>query len=53
MRDIVRVAMSQAQKRTKLSGDTNFSRIICSRGDSDPFDGEVAYPFVSMMFYGI
>ncbi|KAG4389923.1 hypothetical protein AAZX31_06G174800 [Glycine max] len=39
MRDIVRVAMSQAQKRTKLSGDTNFSRIICSRGDSDPFDG--------------
>ncbi|KAL2656832.1 hypothetical protein AAZX31_04G165300 [Glycine max] len=39
MRDIVRVAMSQAQKRTRLSGDTNFSRIICSRGDSDPFDG--------------
>ncbi|XP_027904120.1 protein EXECUTER 2, chloroplastic [Vigna unguiculata] len=39
MRDIVRVAMSQAHKRTRLSGDTYFNRITCSRGDSDPFDG--------------
>ncbi|CAJ1975154.1 unnamed protein product [Sphenostylis stenocarpa] len=39
MRDIVRVAMSQAQKRTRLSGDTYFNRITCSRGNSDPFDG--------------
>jgi len=51
MRDIVRVAMSQAHKRTRLSGDTYFNRITCSRGDSDPFDGEVAYPFLQMIFF--
>lgn len=39
MREVFKLAMSQAQKKTRLFGDTHFSRIICSRGDSDPFDG--------------
>ncbi|KAK7411120.1 hypothetical protein VNO78_02532 [Psophocarpus tetragonolobus] len=39
MRDIVKHAVNQAQKKTRLSEDTYFSRITCSRGDSDPFDG--------------
>ncbi|TKY73493.1 EXECUTER 2 [Spatholobus suberectus] len=39
MREIVRLAISQAQKRTRLCGDTHFSRITCSKGDFDPFDG--------------
>ncbi|KAK7317188.1 hypothetical protein RJT34_01198 [Clitoria ternatea] len=39
MREIVKLAISQAQKRSRLSEDTHFSRITCSRGDFDPFDG--------------
>ncbi|XP_020230293.1 protein EXECUTER 2, chloroplastic [Cajanus cajan] len=39
MREIVKLAISQAQKRTRLSGDTHFSRITSPKGDFDPFDG--------------
>ncbi|KAJ1418244.1 hypothetical protein SESBI_15987 [Sesbania bispinosa] len=39
MREIVKLAISQAQKRSRLSEDTYFSRITSSRGDFDPFDG--------------
>ncbi|XP_027353206.1 protein EXECUTER 2, chloroplastic [Abrus precatorius] len=39
MREIVKLAISQAQKRSRLSEDTYFNRITCSRGDFDPFDG--------------
>ena len=53
MREIVKLAISQAQKRSRLSEDTYFSRITSPRGDFDPFDGEVAYPFDSTMLFGI
>lgn len=49
MREIVKLAVSQAQKRNRLSEDTYFSRITTSKGDLDPFDGEFAYPFVLMI----
>ncbi|KAI3737310.1 hypothetical protein L2E82_27307 [Cichorium intybus] len=39
VREIVKFAVNQAKKREKLSEYTNFSRIITSRGDLDPFDG--------------
>ncbi|KAK7350613.1 hypothetical protein VNO77_09428 [Canavalia gladiata] len=39
MREIVKLAISQAQKRSRLSEDTYFSRITCSAGDFDPFEG--------------
>ncbi|AES71534.1 hypothetical protein MtrunA17_Chr3g0117751 [Medicago truncatula] len=39
MREIVKLAISQAQKKSRLSEDTYFSRIACPRGDFDPFDG--------------
>ncbi|CAK8566784.1 unnamed protein product [Lathyrus sativus] len=41
MREIVKLAISQAQKKSRLSEDTYFSRITSSGsvGDSDPFDG--------------
>lgn len=49
MREIVKLAVSQAQKRSRLSEYTTFNRICTSRGDLDPFDGEFSYcpPFVS------
>jgi hypothetical protein len=39
VREMVKLAVSQAQKREKLAEYTNFSRITTSRGDLDPFDG--------------
>lgn len=45
MREIVKLAVSQAQKNSKLSEDTYFSRITSPKGDFDPFDGKLAYAF--------
>ncbi|KAI4336132.1 hypothetical protein L6164_014700 [Bauhinia variegata] len=39
VREIVKLAISQAQKRSRLSENTTFNRITTSRGDLDPFDG--------------
>ncbi|XP_028778329.1 protein EXECUTER 2, chloroplastic [Neltuma alba] len=39
VREIVKLAISQAQKRSRLSEYTSFSRIVTSQGDLDPFDG--------------
>ncbi|KAE9601438.1 hypothetical protein Lalb_Chr13g0297841 [Lupinus albus] len=39
VREMVKHAISQAQKRSRLSECTSFSRITSSRGDLDPFDG--------------
>ncbi|KAL4036302.1 hypothetical protein IC575_005030 [Cucumis melo] len=39
VREIVKRAVSQAQKRSKLSEYTTFNRITTASGDLDPFDG--------------
>lgn len=39
VREIVKLAVSQAQKKEKLFEYTSFSRITTSKGDLDPFDG--------------
>ncbi|KAL7139022.1 hypothetical protein ABFS83_09G022600 [Erythranthe nasuta] len=38
-REIVKLAVSQAQKQNRVSEYTNFTRINTSKGDLDPFDG--------------
>ncbi|OIT02544.1 PREDICTED: protein EXECUTER 2, chloroplastic [Nicotiana attenuata] len=39
VKEILKLAVSQAQKRYRLSEYTNFSRITTSPGDLDPFEG--------------
>ncbi|KAF2311402.1 hypothetical protein GH714_022705 [Hevea brasiliensis] len=39
VREIVKLAVSQAQKQSRLSKYTNFSRITTSNNNFDPFDG--------------
>ncbi|EEF52012.1 protein EXECUTER 2, chloroplastic [Ricinus communis] len=39
VREIVKLAVSQAQKQSRLSKHTNFSRINTSNNNFDPFDG--------------
>ncbi|XP_043725466.1 protein EXECUTER 2, chloroplastic-like [Telopea speciosissima] len=39
VREIVKLAVTRAQKRNTLSGDTTFSRIMTSKDNLDPFDG--------------
>jgi hypothetical protein len=46
VREIVKLAVRQAQKRSRLSEYTTFSRITTSRGDLDHFSGEFAYPSI-------
>lgn len=48
MREIVKLAVSQAQKKEKLSEYTTFNRITTAKGDLDPFDGESLSPFLSV-----
>lgn len=39
MREIVKLAISQAQKGNRLSEYTTFNRITTPESDLDPFDG--------------
>lgn len=39
VREVLKLAVSQAQKQSRLSEYTTFSRINTSEGDLDPFDG--------------
>ncbi|KAI4319083.1 hypothetical protein MLD38_032728 [Melastoma candidum] len=39
VREIVKLAVTQAEKRSRLSEFTSFSRITTPKGDLDPFDG--------------
>lgn len=42
VREIVKLAVSQAQKKNKLSEYTKFNRVQIPRGNLDPFDGKSA-----------
>ncbi|KAL9672822.1 hypothetical protein QQ045_029075 [Rhodiola kirilowii] len=39
VREIIKFAVNQAQKRNRLAEETTFSRITTPRNDLDPFDG--------------
>ncbi|CAA3028464.1 EXECUTER 2, chloroplastic [Olea europaea subsp. europaea] len=39
VREIMKLAVNQAQKRNRVSEYTTFSRVTTSKGDLDPFDG--------------
>jgi len=48
VREIVKLAVSQAQKQSSLSEYTTFSRVTTSNSSLDPFDGDLLYTWFSI-----